>query len=95
MGQGALSAIACLPSLQLLRIEDLHCRVDKDSLAELGNLTQVRPPGISKLSRVSCALWQIGSSQPDACEAPAPCAPARKALSVHIEGLCVASRPVS
>ncbi len=41
MGQGALSAISCLPRLRVLRIEDLHCRVDKAALAELARLTQV------------------------------------------------------
>lgn len=40
-GAGALSAIACLPALRALRIEDLHCRVDRDALAELARLTQV------------------------------------------------------
>lgn len=43
MGQGALSAISCLPRLRVLRIEDLHCRVDKAALAELARLTQVCP----------------------------------------------------
>lgn len=42
MGQGALSAISCLPRLRVLRVEDLHCRVDKAALAELARLTQVR-----------------------------------------------------
>ena len=44
MGQGALSAISCLPRLRVLRIEDLHCRVDKAALAELARLTQVGTP---------------------------------------------------
>jgi hypothetical protein len=42
LGAGALSAISCLPALRALRIEDLHCRVDRDALAELARLTQVR-----------------------------------------------------
>jgi len=42
MHQGALSAISCLPNLRALRIEDLHCRVDKAALSELARLTQVR-----------------------------------------------------
>ena len=42
LGAGALSAISCLPALRSLRIEDLHCRVDRDALGELARLTQVR-----------------------------------------------------
>lgn len=45
-GSGPLSAIACLPRLRVLRIEDLHCRTDRDSLAELAQLRGVWPPGV-------------------------------------------------
>lgn len=44
VGGGALSAVACLPRLRVLRIEDLHCRTDRDSLAELAQLRGVRLP---------------------------------------------------
>lgn len=37
----ALAAIACLPHLKVLRLEELRCRIDQCSLAELSNLTQV------------------------------------------------------
>ena len=44
MGAGALSAIACLPVLRVLRIEDLHCPVNDEALSELARLTQARGP---------------------------------------------------
>lgn len=46
MPHGALSAISCLPALRMLRIEDLHCRVGKEALAELAALTQVSPQSL-------------------------------------------------
>lgn len=42
VGSGTLSAVACLPRLRVLRIEDLHCRADRDTLAELAQLRGVR-----------------------------------------------------
>ena len=38
----ALAAIACLPQLRILRLEELRCRIDQAALCELSNLTQVR-----------------------------------------------------
>ena len=44
VGSGTLSAVACLPRLRVLRIEDLHCRTDRETLAELAQLRGVRAP---------------------------------------------------
>ena len=41
VGNGAWSAISCVKSLKRLAIEDLHCRLDTDSLKELATMTQV------------------------------------------------------
>ncbi len=43
-GGGALSAVACLPRLRVLRVESLQCRADRDALAELAQLRGVRAP---------------------------------------------------
>ena len=40
-GPGALAALACLPGLKTLQIEALHCRVERDALAELARLENV------------------------------------------------------
>ena len=42
LSNGAWSAISCVKSLKRLSIEDLHCRLDADSLKELATMTQVR-----------------------------------------------------
>ena len=49
VGNGTLSAVACLPRLRVLRIEDLHCRADRDTLAELAQLRGVRAPCLGRL----------------------------------------------
>lgn len=41
VGNGAWSAISCVKSLRRLAIEDLHCRLDADSLKELATMPQV------------------------------------------------------
>jgi len=41
LSNGAWSAISCVKSLKRLSIEDLHCRLDADSLKELATMTQV------------------------------------------------------
>ena len=41
VGNGAWSAISCVKSLRRLAIEDLHCRLDADTLKELASMTQV------------------------------------------------------
>ena len=41
VGNGAWSAISCVKSLRRLAIEDLHCRLDADSLKELATIPQV------------------------------------------------------
>lgn len=41
VGNGAWSAISCVKSLRRLAIEDLHCRLDADSLRELATMPQV------------------------------------------------------
>lgn len=43
VGNGAWSAISCVKSLRRLAIEDLHCRLDADSLKELATMPQVSP----------------------------------------------------
>ncbi|CAL8465073.1 g4608 [Coccomyxa elongata] len=58
MGQGALSAISCLPRLRVLRIEDLHCRVDKAALAELARLTQLEELSLTGEEHVNA--WAVG-----------------------------------
>lgn len=44
VGNGAWSAISCVKTLRRLAIEDLHCRLDADSLKELATMPQVSPP---------------------------------------------------
>ncbi len=43
--QGALGAISYVRGLRVLRIEDLHCRLETEAVMDLGALAQVcRPP---------------------------------------------------
>ena len=39
--QGAMGAIAYVRGLRVLRIEDLHCRLEHEAVTDLGQLTQV------------------------------------------------------
>ena len=41
VGTGAWSAISCVRSLRRIAIEDLHCRLEADSLKELSSLCKV------------------------------------------------------
>ena len=49
VGNGAWSAISCVKSLKRLAIDDLHCRLDADSLKELATMTQVRQTSCREL----------------------------------------------
>ena len=42
--QGALGAISYVRGLRVLRIEDLHCRLETEAVMDLGALEQVRQP---------------------------------------------------
>lgn len=55
VGNGAWSAISCVKSLKRLAIDDLHCRLDADSLKELATMTQVKH---THLAKSPCLLWQ-------------------------------------
>ena len=39
--QGAMGAIAYVRGLRVLRIEDLHCRLEPEAVTDLGQLSQV------------------------------------------------------
>ena len=53
--QGAMGAISYVHGLRVLRIEDIHCRLEQEAVTDLGSLTQVR--GTFTLSaRVSLSL---------------------------------------
>ena len=39
--QGALGAISYVRGLRVLRIEDLHCRLETEAVTDLGALAQV------------------------------------------------------
>ncbi|KAK9795555.1 hypothetical protein WJX73_007392 [Symbiochloris irregularis] len=54
----ALAAIACLPHLKVLRLEELRCRIDQCSLAELANLTQLEE--LSVTAEDSEHAWLVG-----------------------------------
>jgi len=58
-GGGALSAVACLPRLRVLRVESLHCRADRDALAELAQLRGVRAPALQRTAGgvPAAAVW--------------------------------------
>ncbi|KAK9820853.1 hypothetical protein WJX81_004021 [Elliptochloris bilobata] len=58
VGSGTLSAVACLPRLRVLRIEDLHCRADRDSLAELAQLRGLEELSIS--GEENASAWGVG-----------------------------------
>ena len=40
--QGAMGAISYVHGLRVLRIEDIHCRLEQEAVTDLGSLTQVR-----------------------------------------------------
>ena len=42
--QGALGAISYVRGLRVLRIEDLHCRLETEAVMDLGALAQVGQP---------------------------------------------------
>ena len=44
--QGAMGAIAYVRGLRVLRIEDLHCRLEHEAVTDLGQLSQVRLPAL-------------------------------------------------
>ncbi|DBA87081.1 hypothetical protein WJX79_000451 [Trebouxia sp. C0005] len=58
LSNGAWSAISCVKSLKRLSIEDLHCRLDADSLKELATMTQLEELNIT--GEQSNDNWHVG-----------------------------------
>ncbi|KAL3155844.1 hypothetical protein ABBQ32_012854 [Trebouxia sp. C0010 RCD-2024] len=58
VGNGAWSAISCVKSLRRLAIEDLHCRLDADSLQELATMPQLEELSIT--GEQSNDNWHVG-----------------------------------
>ncbi|KAK9823301.1 hypothetical protein WJX72_001754 [[Myrmecia] bisecta] len=57
-GQGGFGAISCLHNLRKLSVEDLHCRVEKESTAELSRLVQLEELCIS--GEEHAGAWAVG-----------------------------------
>ncbi|DBA80730.1 hypothetical protein WJX77_008398 [Trebouxia sp. C0004] len=58
LSNGAWSAISCVKSLKRLSIEDLHCRLDAESLKELATMTQLEELNIT--GEQSNDNWHVG-----------------------------------
>lgn len=58
-----LAVIACLPSLKVLRLEDIRTRVDQNALAELSRLTQVQADACDHASDVCVSSSDVHAGQ--------------------------------
>jgi hypothetical protein len=58
-GAGALATLACLPALRVLRVEDVHCRLDAGALAELAALTGLEELALTAEEQMGA--WAVGA----------------------------------
>ena len=57
-GRGALGTVACCPRLKVLRIEDVHTRLERDALSQLGKLTNLEELAVSVEDNLGS--WAVG-----------------------------------
>ena len=56
--RGALGMVACCPRLKVLRIDDVHTRLERDALAQLGRLTGLEELAVSVEDNLGS--WAVG-----------------------------------
>ena len=56
--RGALGMVACCPKLKVLRMEDVHTRLERDALAQLGKLTALEELAVSVEDNLGS--WAVG-----------------------------------
>lgn len=56
--RGALGMVACCPRLRVLRIDDVHTRLERDALAQLGRLTELEELAVSVEDNLGS--WAVG-----------------------------------
>ena len=56
--RGALGTVACCPKLKVLRIEDVHTRLERDALSQLGKLTNLEELAVSVEDNLGS--WAVG-----------------------------------